>query len=54
MKTQMVFLQADLDSGKVSVSLQEKIMKRIFGMNTSTSYGSMNIGQLYSYAGKLL
>jgi hypothetical protein len=50
LKTQMVLLQADLDFGKASMSLQEKIFKRVFGINTSIRFKSMSIGELFKYA----
>ena len=53
LKTQMVLLQAVLDLGKASLSLQEKVFKTVFGINTNTRYESMSIGELFKYAGSI-
>ena len=49
----MVLLQADLDLGKASLSIQEKNFKRVFGININTRYESMSIGELFKYAGSV-
>lgn len=53
MRTQMVLLQSDMDSAKVPVALQEKIMRRVFSGKSTTCFDSMSIVQLFTYAGKM-
>lgn len=51
MRTQMVLLQSDMDSAKVPVDFQDRIMRRIFSRKSTDHFDSMSIGQLFTYAG---
>lgn len=40
-----------MDSAKVPVDIQDRIMRRIFSQKSTDQIDSMSIGQLFTYAG---